>query len=54
MKFQKHKCNVCGEQFSATCFSGLQEKFRKHRCCIPNKKVIRTEKLVQSQIERIA
>jgi len=54
MRLQKHKCNVCGEQFSVVCFAELQEKFRKHRCHVPNKRVVRTEQLVQSQMEQVA
>lgn len=50
LKLETYVCNDCGAEFQAACFTEFEEKERKHKCKMPNKKVLRTAELQQQLI----
>jgi len=51
--FETHSCDACGEQFIVACETQLQEKLKKHICCLARKNRKR-ERAQQLQEQRIA
>ena len=49
----EYACRDCGHVFVVYCQDELDKKLKLHKCHIPNKRAVRTEKLVEQVNDQI-